>query len=322
MYILSSMSILEALPEELVIMIMARYPARKLLRSRVVSQDWKRLSQDPSVWKDKCEWLCLSTSRKPSYKSWEWFCLAHIIVHKNEEKENTVPPPKDWAIGTYVTKRGNNSVCTSIGEWLDGSLNGFGIKMWLEGDVYTGTFDKGYKYLGKKVYLNGDTYDGHWNQEVRTGKGKYQWAQGDFYEGEWGCGNLHGEGAYVWNDGRYYNGHWSRHNQEGLGCFIWPDGTSYCGGWGCKGKRHGYGIMFMVDAKTGEVTSTWEGYWENDIRVQKGGYVDEEARSFNNYFPPPLETEDEKLRWDGFFLNSFPVQREEVKRIMASLPRV
>ena len=73
------------------------------------------------------------------------------------------------------------------GEWLDESMDGYGILQDQTFSVYEGQFK-----------------DNHAN-----GFGTIIFENGDHYQGEWLDGKMHGEGSYVTAKGKVYNGTWS-----------------------------------------------------------------------------------------------------------------
>jgi hypothetical protein len=287
-----------ALPTEILITILSHVEPKLLLQSRPVCKTWLVISRDHMLWKMKCEQAGLDLKKKPTGKSWEWFCLAHTIAFKKPPRfaiGKCLLPTGDTFCGDWANGKpdGFGFSCGKkfdyTGEWKDGQVSGRGIKIWKEGDRYEGEFLNGKKTKGMKIYLNGDCYNGEWKDEVRQGRGTYVWVIGDRYEGEWEMGNLHGYGSYHWADSRVYTGEWRRHNQEGRGIFRWPDGAAYDGFWS-KGKRHGLGTMTWADG------TKWEGDWEADIRKT------------------PLP--DRPQLWDNFFNMSFSDQRSFVQDFM------
>lgn len=80
-------------------------------------------------------------------------------------------------------------------------------------------------FYSEKVYPSGK-YTGEFRNNLRHGKGKFQWNNGDVYEGDWQYDLQHGKGVHTWSTGSNYNGDWS------------------------NGKRHGYGNFFSVSQKS------------------------------------------------------------------------
>ena len=107
-----------------------------------------------------------------------------------------------------------NETFTWSGECFDGMLSDEGIIQWfkngnktarIEGEYLEGTLN-GY---GTKSWANGDSYEGEFLDGYRTGHGVYKWASGDRYEGEWKDNIRHGYGIQFWISlNQQYEGLW------------------------------------------------------------------------------------------------------------------
>jgi len=155
---------------------------------------------------------------------------------------------------------------TYEGEYVDKRRNGHGKYVYMNGDVYTGTWQEGNKFkYGELVYATsaggedeegggpprGGKYVGNYgdesagehfgsNDNVRNGEGTFQYANGDHYSGGWVKGKKQGTGTYFfksdrtrlvgqWKDGKILSGKW-----------IFPNGTYYIGKFE-NGKPSGVG---------------------------------------------------------------------------------
>jgi TonB family protein len=117
-----------------------------------------------------------------------------------------------WGRYTYPKRKGQKqSIEYDEGEWVDGKLNGFGIRG-LENGMYVGEFKSG-KYFGS---------------------GKLTWRDGTEFVGSWKDGHLHGYGLYVYSVGVWiagYVGNWRNGFYDGLGIKIDSDGNRFEGNW-------------------------------------------------------------------------------------------
>jgi len=171
-----------------------------------------------------------------------------------------------WTAGEIADKYGANCSETYQGEYVDKRRNGHGKYVYLNGDVYTGTWQEGNKFkYGELVYKTsggdpedesagpprGGKYAGNYgdesagehfgsNDNVRNGEGTFQYANGDHYSGGWVKGKKQGTGTYFfksdrtrlvgqWKDGKILSGKW-----------IFPNGTYYIGKFE-NGKPSGVG---------------------------------------------------------------------------------
>ena len=69
--------------------------------------------------------------------------------------------------------------------------------------MYDGQFDAGVRHgIGTLKFANGDVYNGHWDGDVKEGKGVMTWASiGASYDGDFARGVMHGQGTYTFPDG-------------------------------------------------------------------------------------------------------------------------
>lgn len=114
----------------------------------------------------------------------------------------------------------------------------------------------------------GDTYTGHWENNLKHGKGTYYWAGANaVYDGDWREDKRHGYGTYsVVLDGapfKQYAGGWKNDKRHGYGTFYYSENDHYEGEW-YESKRNGWGRMYYEDG------SVYEGRWDNDLRDGEG----------------------------------------------------
>jgi len=91
-------------------------------------------------------------------------------------------------------------------------IDGFGQLSYLDGNVYTGTFQKGKVHgFAKFTSPDGEMRDGSWNfGEFKTGHVRIIWKDGRVYDGEFMDGEISGDGIITWHNGTSVKGHFVR----------------------------------------------------------------------------------------------------------------
>ena len=65
-----------------------------------------------------------------------------------------------------------------------------------DGSINSMTRDWNIKNIGFVLQASGGTYEGEYENDIKSGKGKYTYGNGDIYDGEWKNGKKHGVGTY------------------------------------------------------------------------------------------------------------------------------
>ncbi len=150
--------------------------------------------------------------------------------------------------GVYIAKNEDNI----IGEFVDGTLNGFGITVtgdeWKQGVFKNGTLVTPYKFVdtgnkigctagdceekyGRYAWDGGDSFTGFW-KGGNMYMGTYKFANGDVYSGYFNRSNqLHNFGRYFYESGGYYGGEWDDGEQQGRGYYHDKDYVQQIGIW-------------------------------------------------------------------------------------------
>eukprot|EP00981_Chlorochromonas_danica_P010590 scaffold3290_cov165-Ochromonas_danica.AAC.33 len=112
--------------------------------------------------------------------------------------------------GTLWVKKGKNFVRVYVGNWIDGSMEGEGIRYYENGEVYKGEWEQGQRNgKGKHEYLNGDEYTGDWRFDMRNGFGTMNYTNGNVFEGTWVDNKKEGPGLFYYASTRkIYEGEW------------------------------------------------------------------------------------------------------------------
>jgi hypothetical protein len=195
------------------------------------------------------------------------------------------------------------------GNWEHNQLQGEGILIKDNHEVYIGKFVNKKIVKGRLNYPNGSTYEGKFDENLfKSGKGKEVSIDGSVYTGEFfddlrqGQGQLTGKdksvfkgefwrgykakGSLKFADGSEYNGEFSKNKMQGTGNFKHTDGSVYVGEF-IEGKMHGAGKFRHIDGSeyvghfiadkmhgTGKFRhidgSVYDGAFENDKRHGKG----------------------------------------------------
>ncbi|WP_445747277.1 MORN repeat-containing protein [Polaribacter sp.] len=161
-----------------------------------------------------------------------------------------------------------------IGEFLDGFFNGFGIRMYNNGDKYMGSWQKGNKYgIGVFIKNNGSIIKGFFKNNVLTSEYVLTYTVYNFFnKTKKGCISgdcVNGYGTFYYDNGDLYVGTWRNGLKEGNGYYYWKSGNVYCGEFK-QGSFEGFGsIMYGIDANF----ECYIGTWKNGIKQGKGTYV-------------------------------------------------
>eukprot|EP00486_Rosalina_sp_Unknown_P003483 CAMPEP_0201568190 /NCGR_PEP_ID=MMETSP0190_2-20130828/9137_1 /ASSEMBLY_ACC=CAM_ASM_000263 /TAXON_ID=37353 /ORGANISM="Rosalina sp." /LENGTH=208 /DNA_ID=CAMNT_0047989041 /DNA_START=85 /DNA_END=711 /DNA_ORIENTATION=- len=135
----------------------------------------------------------------------------------------------------------------------------------------------------KVQYANGDTFEGDFVDGKKTGQGIYFWKeQNATYDGEWNEDVRTGNGKFTYPDGSKYVGQWKENQRSGKGIMTYPNGDSYDGEFK-NGLRDGQGT-YSYDNDKSNLTGNWEndkfvsGKWRWNDKTQFVG-------AFNNNIP-------------------------------------
>ncbi len=108
-----------------------------------------------------------------------------------------------------------------------------------------------------QIYYLGEVKD-----EMANGGGIGIWTStGSIYRGEWKDNLRHGKGSFEWVGGERYEGEFIEDIREGQGTYYWPSGERYVGEWE-NSMRNGYGILYDPDGNI-----QIEGEWKDDKPV-------------------------------------------------------
>jgi len=121
------------------------------------------------------------------------------------------------------------------GDWKDNLFDGIGF-LKNKNSEYAGEFRKGKKDgYGFKLFGNGDTYDGYFKMNLFNGFGIYTYASSEVYLGHFQNGFRHGEGTFLHTNGDKYSGNFLLGDKDGKGIMTWENGEARQGVWR-KGK--------------------------------------------------------------------------------------
>lgn len=76
---------------------------------------------------------------------------------------------------------------------------------------------------------DGCKYEGDWKDDVRHGKGVFEYTNGDKYDGDWADDIQHGRGTYYFHTGDRYEGSYLLGERTGEGVYYHANGDKYVG---------------------------------------------------------------------------------------------
>jgi len=191
--------------------------------------------------------------------------------------------------GKGTLKYANGS--TYMGEFFNGSKNGYGHYISSEGYEYVGDWVGG-KQTGKAQvnYKNGDLYTGKVKDGLRHGQGElFQVSSNRNYKGPWTKDTLQAE-MEITDPNWTFHGSMQVSTGTGSGTLNYKDGSKYSGQV-VAFKREGEGTL---EFKTGEVIS---GIWTGNVNVKSASIIDEHG-----------------FQWMGDLHNMQPSGRMKTKR--------
>tara|TARA_Y100000590_G_C15737839_1_gene1019209 strand:- start:2337 stop:3764 length:1428 start_codon:yes stop_codon:yes gene_type:complete len=154
-----------------------------------------------------------------------------------------------------------------LGEWKDGSPNGYGEYNWSTGEIYIGEI-KDFAYHGQGSYtdIEGNQYVGEFYNDEKNGKGIFIFNDGSRYTGEFRNDSINGYGTLIWPNGDRYIGQFKDGLRNGLGTYTFLDGELYAGQYK-DDVPHGHGIYAFPDGER------YIGDFNNNMMHGQGTYV-------------------------------------------------
>jgi len=150
----------------------------------------------------------------------------------------------------------------SYGKIINGHLNGKGITIYSDGDIYEGEFkDNLLNGIGKITFKNGTIFEGEFIDDNLNGKGKIKYYPGDVNEGEFKDNKLNGQGKITYKNGTVYEGEFKNNKLNGIGKIQFINGSFYEGNY-VENNLNGQGKM--VDGNGG----VFEGEFKDDIFIR------------------------------------------------------
>jgi hypothetical protein len=103
---------------------------------------------------------------------------------------------------------------------LDDKQTGKGVRLYSNGDLFSGEFFNDQKKIGLMKYKNGDQFNGEFSNEVRSGKGVQLYVNKDKYKGTWLNDKRFGNGTLILSQtGQQLIGFWI--NDVLTGAYFW-----------------------------------------------------------------------------------------------------
>ena len=168
---------------------------------------------------------------------------------------------------------------------MDGDCeNGYGVKVWSNGERYEGWFKKGMRDgYGYMKYESSDVYIGEWSENLRDGHGVLTYRNHPTkrkYVGEWKNNTIQGYGTLHQKKGAMQTGYWKKNVfkelegvdvciegdcENGWGKYVFKDRSFYIGEFK-EGKRNGQGTQIY------KLGSKYKGKHVNGVRQGYGTY--------------------------------------------------
>ena len=98
--------------------------------------------------------------------------------------------------------------------------------------------------IKRREYEDG-TYIGEFNQDLKEGRGRFEYKNGDIYAGEWKNDQMEGKGVYTFNNGNIYEGEFKNNKQNGKGILLYSEGKCKFEGDFVDGKIDGNGVYWF-----------------------------------------------------------------------------
>ena len=98
--------------------------------------------------------------------------------------------------------------------------------------------------IKRREYEDG-TYIGEFNQDLKEGRGRFEYKNGDIYAGEWKNDQMEGKGVYTFNNGNIYEGEFKNNKQDGKGILLYSEGKCKFEGDFVDGKIDGNGVYWF-----------------------------------------------------------------------------
>lgn len=195
-----------------------------------------------------------------------------------------------------------------VGDFVEGEINGEGVKTYEDGTVYTGSWQAGERHgkgkctYGKRNYRE-LYYNGSWCLGVRSGSGELGLKNGNVVTGNFVENQPHGQCEIKFKDGGSYSGNLNKGVPEGEGKLT-KNGFVYKGTF-VAGLREGQGVLEI----------------ENSTYILKSLFVqDKPEYEFNRFTceiigpeqeAAPVETKGKKGKDEPKAASKFTEQEEE-----------
>mmetsp|Transcript_4760 Transcript_4760/g.8892 ORF Transcript_4760/g.8892 Transcript_4760/m.8892 type:complete len:340 (-) Transcript_4760:1280-2299(-) len=132
------------------------------------------------------------------------------------------------------------------GEWEEDELDGKGMIIKDNFEVYKGHFDKGELVSGTLEKADGYSYKGTFDRDLtQSGKGKERRPDGSVYIGEFKAGFKHGQGKQTFKDNSVFEGTFTEGSRT-KGTMEFSNGAKYYGTF-VKNLMHGLGKLMNID---------------------------------------------------------------------------
>ena len=162
------------------------------------------------------------------------------------------------SLGFVDNTASQNRESLFAGSYAGGNLNGFGVELLQNGDVYFGDYVDGALTGTAWFKLNSGIYqisvkDG--SSPLPSGCGSGLPASGNFFEGCLENGVKNGNGTMLFKNGEKYVGQFKNDLIDGYGIYFYSNGKRYEGNWR-KSVKEGSGVLYSSNGRV-EFRDNW-----------------------------------------------------------------
>ncbi|KAL4454279.1 hypothetical protein ABPG74_012236 [Tetrahymena malaccensis] len=108
-----------------------------------------------------------------------------------------------------------------------------------------------------EFFCNGDSFVGYYQNNKRSGVGRYIFSNGDYYEGDFYNNQINGNGIMFYSNSERYIGQFKNDKKWGYGQYYYKNGDIYSGMWK-DDMKHGQGSMKYASLQYLEVKCVYK----------------------------------------------------------------
>ena len=129
-----------------------------------------------------------------------------------------------------------------MGNFKDDLINGQGILLYKNDDIFFGQLVDGKKINGELYLSDGNKYTGNFVGDKFDGEGTMNFQNGDIYNGLFKNGQMNGQGTMIFHNGDSYIGNFKDGQMNEQGTMTFQNGNNYTGNFK-DGQMNGQGVL-------------------------------------------------------------------------------